>query len=47
MRRGRALAPPSLQHHDTLRADLERWLESARRAGLDEESVRALISSKV
>ena len=41
----RALAPPSLQYHDGLRADLERWLESARRAGLDEESVRALISS--
>ena len=41
----RALAPPSLQYHDGLRADLERWLESARRAGLYEESVRALISS--
>ena len=41
----RALAPPSLQYHDSLRADLERWLESARRAGLDDESVRALISS--
>ena len=41
----RALAPPSLRYHDTLRAELERWLESARRAGLDDESVRALISS--
>jgi len=41
----RALAPASLRHHDTLRADLERWLGSARRAGLDDESIRALISS--
>lgn len=39
------LAPASLRHHDALRAALERWLESARVAGLDEESVRALISA--
>src|SRR5579885_1665930 len=38
------LATPSLRHHDALRAELERWLESAERAGLDEESIRALIS---
>ena len=39
------LAPASLRHHDELRAALERWLESALAAGLDEESVRALISA--
>ena len=39
------LAAPSLEHHDTLRRDLERWLAAAERAGLDEESIRALVSS--
>ena len=39
------LAPPSLRHHAALRADLERWLASASRAGLDDESIRALIST--
>jgi GntR family transcriptional regulator len=39
------LAAPSLEHHETLRRDLERWLEAAERAGLDEESIRALVSS--
>ncbi len=39
------LAPASLRHHDELRADLERWIRSALEAGLDEESVRALISA--
>jgi GntR family transcriptional regulator len=39
------LAPPSLRHHAALRAEFERWLETARRAGLDEESIRALIST--
>jgi GntR family transcriptional regulator len=40
------LAPAaSLRHHEVLRAELERWLEAADRAGLDEESVRALISA--
>jgi GntR family transcriptional regulator len=39
------LAPPSLHHHDALRADLEFWLASAIRAGLDDESIRALIST--
>ena len=39
------LARGSLRHHDELRAALERWLESALAAGLDEESVRALISA--
>jgi GntR family transcriptional regulator len=39
------LAPASLRHHDELRAALQRWLGSALAAGLDEESIRALISA--
>lgn len=39
------LAHASLQHHAELRQELERWLASARRAGLDEESIRALVST--
>ena len=34
-----------LEYHAELRQELERWLESASRAGLDEESIRALIST--
>jgi GntR family transcriptional regulator len=39
------LAPASLHHHNALRAAFERWLAAAEAAGLDEESIRALISS--
>ena len=40
------LAPAaSLPHYKALRAELERWLDAADSAGLDEESVRALISA--
>jgi GntR family transcriptional regulator len=39
------LAPASLRHHDQLRAELERWLARAEDAGLDDESIRALISA--
>jgi GntR family transcriptional regulator len=39
------LATSSLRHHDALRADFERWLAAAEQAGLDEESIRALIST--
>ena len=39
------LAPPSFRHYDELRTRLEAWLEAADNAGLDEESIRALISS--
>ena len=35
----------SLPHYDRLRAELERWLTGADEAGLDEESIRALISA--
>jgi GntR family transcriptional regulator len=40
-----SLAPPSLQHHEALRRELEQWLTAAIQAGLDEESIRALIST--
>lgn len=39
------LAPASMQHHDALRAALEQWLERATGAGLDDESIRALVSA--
>ena len=39
------LAAPSLKHHEALRHELESWLEAAERAGLDEESIRAVIST--
>jgi GntR family transcriptional regulator len=39
------LAQASLRHHDELREQLERWISAAEAAGLDEESIRALISS--
>jgi GntR family transcriptional regulator len=39
------LATPSLRHYRALREELEHWLDSAVRAGLDEESIRALISA--
>ena len=41
----RTLAAPSLEHHDGLRRELEEWIANARQAGLDEESIRALIST--
>ena len=39
------LASASLDQHAALRARLEEWLDEATRAGLDEESIRALIST--
>jgi GntR family transcriptional regulator len=39
------LAPASLRPYEELRVDLENWLARAAEAGLDEESVRALISA--
>ena len=38
----RTLTDNTLASHGPLRADLERWLAKARRAGLDEESIEAL-----
>ena len=34
-----------MKHHETLRRELERWLDAAEEAGLDEESIRAVIST--
>jgi GntR family transcriptional regulator len=39
------LASSSRRHHDQLRAQLERWFAEAEAAGLDDESIRALISA--
>ncbi len=41
----RTLADASLASHDELRRSLLDWLREAEAAGLDEESVRALIAS--
>jgi GntR family transcriptional regulator len=38
----RTLSGDSLAAHGPLRHDLKRWLEKARHAGLDEESIEAL-----
>ena len=39
------LAPASFSHYDELRRELEHWLAVADAAGLDEESIKALISA--
>ena len=39
------LSGPSLASHEPLRRDLRRWLDKARRAGLDDESIEALFAS--
>src|SRR3954453_2548059 len=41
----RSLADASLAAHEPLRRDLERWLDRARSAGLEEESIEALFTS--
>jgi GntR family transcriptional regulator len=41
----RTLAGASLASHATLRRSLARWLQSAREAGLDEESILALFNT--
>jgi GntR family transcriptional regulator len=41
----RSLADASLPAHGPLRAELQSWLDRARAAGLDEESIGALIAS--
>lgn len=40
-----SLAGASLAAHDPLRQELQRWLSSARQAGLDDESIEALITT--
>ena len=39
----RTLGGDSLPRHEPLRTDLERWMSEAREAGLDDESIEALI----
>ena len=39
------LSDPSLAEHARLRRELERWLTKARLAGLDEESIEALVAN--
>jgi GntR family transcriptional regulator len=41
----RSLAGPELSHHPALRGSLMTWLDDARRAGLDEESITALFDA--
>ena len=41
----RSLAGPGLSHHASLRSELLAWLERARHAGLDEDSILALFDS--
>jgi GntR family transcriptional regulator len=41
----RTLSDDSLAAHGPLRQDLQQWLDRARRAGLDEESIEALFRS--
>jgi GntR family transcriptional regulator len=43
----RSLADPSLAAHGRLRTDLARWLDKARKAGLDDDSIAALFDSTV
>jgi GntR family transcriptional regulator len=38
------LAADSLEHHETLRRELLAWIAKAKRAGMDDESVLALVS---
>jgi DNA-binding transcriptional regulator YhcF (GntR family) len=39
------LAGSSIEHHEGLRRALFEWFRAAQRAGLDDESIRALITS--
>jgi GntR family transcriptional regulator len=41
------LIASSLEHHEALRRSLLAWLREAERAGIDEESILALINSTV
>ena len=41
----RTLGGDTLDKHEPLRRDLERWLAAAREAGLDDESIEALVLS--
>ena len=43
----RTLTDQSLAAHESLRAELRAWLDKARAAGLDDESIEALIATTV
>lgn len=43
----RSLAGPSLPNHAALQASLRRWLSSAQEAGLDQESIIALVTTTI
>ena len=43
----RSLSDPSIAQHGRLRVGLDEWLAEARAAGLDEESIEALIGERV
>ena len=43
----RTLTDQSLAAHDSLRGELRAWLDKARAAGLDDESIEALIATTV
>jgi GntR family transcriptional regulator len=40
-----SLPEPAVESHDTLRSGLVKWLDAARRAGLDEEAIAALFAT--
>jgi GntR family transcriptional regulator len=39
------LASPTLEHHEELLRSLRAWLQAAEDAGLDDESIRALVAT--
>jgi GntR family transcriptional regulator len=43
----RSLEDPSIAAHEPLRHELQRWLTKARRAGLDDDSIAALIQATI
>lgn len=43
----RTLAGPSLKSQESLRRSLRRWLEQARAAGLDDDSIQALFHGTI
>lgn len=43
----RSLAGPSLANHAALQESLRRWLRSAQEAGLDQESIVALVTATI
>lgn len=42
-----SLPSPVVENHETVRKALVRWIESARKAGLDEEAIAALFTMSV